>query len=87
MNITSSHLEISREIGDRLGEGTSLGNLGIAYYSLGEYRKAIEYHEQHLEISREIGDRLGEGNSLGNLGLAYTALENIEKRLNITSSL
>ena len=53
--------------------------MGIAYYNLGEYRKAIEYHEQSLEISREIGDRQGEGISLGNLGIAYDILGEKEK--------
>ena len=64
-------LKISREIGDRRGEGIELGNLGIAYADLGEARKAIEFYEQALEIAREIGDRRGEGNHLGNLGRAY----------------
>ena len=64
-------LKIAREIGDRRGEGTSLGNLGNAYTDLGQPVKAIEYYEQALKISREIGDRRGEGASLGNLGNAY----------------
>ena len=34
--------------------------LGIAYYSLGDFRKAIEYHERHLKILKEVGDRAGE---------------------------
>jgi tetratricopeptide (TPR) repeat protein len=41
---------------------------------LGEYRRAIEYHEQHLAMAREIGDREGEGHALGNLGNAYHRL-------------
>jgi tetratricopeptide (TPR) repeat protein len=53
--------------------------LGIAYHRLGDYRKAIEYHEQSLIIKREIGDRLGEGASLGNLGIAYYSLGDTEK--------
>ncbi|MDW5550956.1 tetratricopeptide repeat protein [Methanosarcina sp.] len=67
-------LKISREIGDRRGEGADLGNLGLAYSDLGEPRKAIEYYEQALKISREIGDRRGEGADLGNLGSAYSHL-------------
>ena len=55
-------LKISREIGDRRGEGNDLGNLGIAYSDLGEPRKAIEYYEQALKIAKEIGDRQNEGN-------------------------
>ena len=48
LNTTSRHFKSTREIGDRRGEGNALGNLGIAYDSLGEYRRAIEYHEQRL---------------------------------------
>jgi len=61
---------VAREIGDRYGEGSALGNLGIAYNFLGDYRQAIEYHQQSLTIFREIGDRNGEGSALGNLGNA-----------------
>ena len=43
--------------GDRQGEASSLGNLGNAYYSLGEYQKVIEYYQQYLDIAREFGDR------------------------------
>ena len=84
-------LVISREIGDRRGEGTDLGNLGNAYQSLGDVRRAIENYEQALVISREIGDRRGEGTDLGNLGIAYTdlgdvrrAIENYEQALVIS---
>ncbi|NER79081.1 MAG: tetratricopeptide repeat protein [Leptolyngbya sp. SIO1D8] len=52
----------------------SLGNLGNAYFSLGEYPRAIEFHQQYYEIAQAIGDRLGEANSLGNLGNAYFSL-------------
>ena len=45
-------LAISVEIGDRQGQGSCLGSLGIAYDSMGEYRKAIEYHERAAKISR-----------------------------------
>ena len=49
------------EIGDRDGEGKASGNLGIAYHSLADYRKAIEYFEKQLKIAIEISDRGGEG--------------------------
>ncbi|MDJ0692695.1 MAG: tetratricopeptide repeat protein, partial [Xenococcaceae cyanobacterium MO_188.B32] len=41
-------LTIYREIGDRGGEANSLNNLGNAYYSLGEYARAIEFYQQSL---------------------------------------
>ncbi|NEQ29857.1 MAG: CHAT domain-containing protein, partial [Leptolyngbya sp. SIO4C5] len=56
------------------GEANALGNLGIAYDSLGDYRQAIDFLQQTLEIKRQIGDRRGEANALGNLGNAYHAL-------------
>ena len=62
---------IKIEIGDRRGEGSSLGNLGIAYEYLQKYRKAIDYQEQSLKISREVNARAGEGRSLSNLGNVY----------------
>ena len=49
-------LVISREIGDRRGEGADLGNLGLVYADLGEVQKAIGYYEQALVIAREIQD-------------------------------
>ena len=54
-------MKIAIEIGDRGGEGGACGNLGNAYFSLGEFRKAIEYHKKDLKIAIEIGDRTGEG--------------------------
>ena len=74
-------LGITREIGDRRGEGNSLGNLGNAYADLGQVEKAIGYYEQALGIDREIGDRRGEGAVLGNLGLAYADLGQAEKAI------
>ncbi|WP_279605218.1 tetratricopeptide repeat protein [Aetokthonos hydrillicola] len=34
-----------------------MSNLGNAYYSLGRYQQAIQFHQQSLNIAREIGDR------------------------------
>jgi tetratricopeptide (TPR) repeat protein len=48
--------------------------LGIAYRSLSEFKRAIEFDRQALEISRKIADLNVEANSLGNLGLAYYSL-------------
>jgi len=62
------------ETGERRGEGAALGNLGNAYATLGEARKAIEFYEQALAIAQEIGDRRNEGNWLGNLGNALYGL-------------
>ena len=36
-------------------------NLGIAYYSLEDFKGAIEYLKQYLSIAEEVGDRAGAG--------------------------
>ena len=54
-------------------------SLGNAYYSLGQYQRAmvydrpevIDFHQQSIKIKCQIGDRQGEASSLGNLGNAY----------------
>ena len=74
-------MKIAIEIGDRGGEGGAYGNLGNAYQSLGDYRKAIEYHEKDLKIDIEIGDRSGEGGAYGNLGNAYQSLGDYRKAI------
>ena len=64
---------IAKELGDQRGEGGAYGSLGIAYRSLGDYRKTIEStsHEKHLKIAKEIGDQREEGRAYGNLAHAY----------------
>ena len=58
--------------------------LGIAYYSLGDFRKAIEYHERYLKISTEVGDRAGEGRAYGNFGNAYHSLGDFQKAIELS---
>ena len=71
------------EIGDKAGEGAAYGNLGNAYQLVGDYRKAIEYHEKRLKIAEEIGDRTGEGRAYGSLGNAYQSLADLKKPMSI----
>lgn len=75
-------LEISRNTGDRQGEGKALGNLGIVYKNLGDYQQAINYCQQDLAITRDIGDRNGEGAALGNLGTVYYSLGTYQQAIN-----
>ena len=58
-------LTIAKELGDRAGEGRAYGNLGNAFGGLGNFKKAIEYHNQDLTIAKELGDRAGEGRAYG----------------------
>ncbi|MGB3759482.1 MAG: tetratricopeptide repeat protein [Rivularia sp. (in: cyanobacteria)] len=74
-------LKIYREIKDRQGEAAALGNIGLVYYSLRDYVKAISYLEQYLTIAREIKDRQGEINTLNYLGHAYKSIGNYAKAI------
>ncbi|XP_060535769.1 G-protein-signaling modulator 2 isoform X2 [Cylas formicarius] len=42
--------------------------LGNAYFYLGDYQKAMQYHKHDLTLARTMGDKLGEAKSSGNLG-------------------
>lgn len=61
--------------------GIIIGNLGKAYYQLGQIRTAIEYHNQALKIAIANNDEQNEGICRGNLGLAYIVTGEMEKAL------
>ncbi len=48
-------LAISREIGDRAGEGATLNNISTTAHARGDYATALGYLEQSLAISRDNG--------------------------------
>ncbi|XP_078380053.1 uncharacterized protein LOC144662998 [Oculina patagonica] len=83
-------LRIPKEVGDKLREGTTYGNLGDVYYRLGDFKIAIDYFKRLLKIAKEVGDKAIEGGAYGNLGNAYkslgyfkTAIEYHERHLKI----
>ena len=66
-------------MGDVSSEGMAYGNLGNAYNGLGDFQKAIHYHERCLEIARKVGDVSSEGITYGNLGIDYRGLGDFKK--------
>ncbi|XP_064552812.1 G-protein-signaling modulator 2 [Drosophila montana] len=42
--------------------------LGNAYFYLGDYAKAMQYHKHDLTLAKSMNDKLGEAKSSGNLG-------------------
>jgi tetratricopeptide (TPR) repeat protein len=67
-------LSASRFVENRVAENATLGNLGLAYSSVGETSRAIELFQKQLIIARELGDQRSEGAALGNLAIAYWSL-------------
>jgi tetratricopeptide (TPR) repeat protein len=74
------HERLVNKLSDTWLNSVSAGDLGTAYWSVGEYRKAIDYYEKALVIAREIGNREGDA-WLGGLGNAYSDLGQIQKAI------
>ena len=58
----------------RWKEGATYSNLGTTHHSLGDFKKAIHYHQRYLKIAKELGDRWGEQVAYCNLGHAHYCL-------------
>jgi DNA-binding MarR family transcriptional regulator len=78
-------LIVSREIGDRSGEGTILNNIGQIYSARGDYDTALKYLEESLKINREIDDRSSLACSLFNIGIFELRRQHIEKAAKLMS--
>ena len=76
-------LKLYKEIGDRVGEVSALGNLGNAYLRLGQYQQAINLYEQVLTNMQDIDSRVGEGLVLGNLGTVYLNLSQYQRAIGL----
>ena len=59
---------------DKSWEVYAYGNLGDAFQSLGDSKKAIEYHSCCLNIANELGDKAAQGRAYGRLGKAFQSL-------------
>jgi CHAT domain-containing protein/dienelactone hydrolase len=55
----------------KLGEASTLNNMGRVYNNLGQKPKALEYLNQALPIWQELGNRSGEASTLDNMGRTY----------------
>ncbi len=52
-------------------DGICFNGIGCAYYCLGQYKKALDFHQKDLVISRKNSDFYREGEALSNIALAY----------------
>ena len=66
--------------GDRHGEGSAYCDLGNAYFSLGQFDKAVEFHRKALNIALELGNRAWVGAAYANLGNAYESLGQFQQK-------
>jgi CHAT domain-containing protein/Tfp pilus assembly protein PilF len=61
-------LQTARRAGDRHGEAIVLGNIGVCHKNLGDYDRAMRFHEQSLALKRALDDREQVGRTLSNIG-------------------
>ncbi|CAH3166085.1 unnamed protein product [Porites lobata] len=57
-----------KEIGDKQGEASAYGSLGVVFHSVDQYTKAEEYLQKTVLISKEIRDKKGEASAYKQLG-------------------
>ena len=62
-------LALARSRQDKVGEATTLNNIGAVYEHTGQPVKALDYYRQALPIRRATGDKDGEATTLNNIGL------------------
>ena len=73
------YLSIAQAKGDKAEEGRVYNNLGNTFDSLGNFKKAVEYHNLHLTIAKDLGDKAWEGCAYCNLGNAFKRLGDFKK--------
>ena len=54
-------------------------NLGNAYHSHEDFKKAIHYHERGLKNAKEVGDKVAIGQCLHNLGIVFQSMGSLSK--------
>ena len=57
----------------------SSSQLGNAYFYMGDYVRAMQYHKHDLTLARTMGDRLGEAKASGNLGNTLKVMGKFEE--------
>jgi len=72
-------VEMRRQIGDKLGIGTSMVSMSSYYYNLRDLQKALEYAAQALPIFVEIKEEVWEARTLSELGIIYSDLRDSTK--------
>jgi tetratricopeptide (TPR) repeat protein len=74
-------LPFRKKAKDKIGEITTLNNIGTVYSDLGEKRKALKYYKKVLPVTRNLGDKRKEAATLNNIGSIYSDLGQQRKAL------
>jgi CHAT domain-containing protein len=74
-----------RSDADPIGRATTLSNIGIAYWGIGDRRKALSYMEQFAPLLHETGELLKESTTLGNMCVLHTDLGEYKQAMELCS--
>ncbi|NES20091.1 MAG: tetratricopeptide repeat protein [Symploca sp. SIO3E6] len=74
-------LVIYQEIGDKVGVGATLQQIGRVYHSRNEYQQALDYYQRALLVQREIRDDAGARVTLNRIGSIYDKLGDYQQAL------
>jgi tetratricopeptide (TPR) repeat protein len=74
-------IDIARKAEIKEAYSVGLSSIGGAYYSQGEFEKALEFYEQALSIDQELENMESQAMDLGNLGNVFKQLGEVAKAL------
>jgi hypothetical protein len=74
-------LSLAEKIGFKNGIAKSYSKMGGAYYSLDDYRKALECYQKSLTIDMQMGNKKAIADNLGCIGNAYNYLSDYPRAL------
>jgi len=77
----SKSVQISEEIGNKVGVANSLGNIGLIYRNLSDNSKALDYYIKALHIDEELENKNGIARHLGSIGSVYLRITDYQKAL------
>ena len=83
MNLFKQVEQIFRELGNRSGLSSSLGNQAVILKGWGRLEESMDLHKQEEQIFRDLGDREGLSTSLGNQALILKAWGRLEEAINL----
>jgi tetratricopeptide (TPR) repeat protein len=73
-------LAIRVQLGDKVGQASTLGELGRLYHDvLQRHKQAFDLYQRAADIYRSLGDTLGEGHELHKQALALRELQHFEE--------
>ncbi len=77
-------LKIYREVNNKIGEATTLSNIGLLYFNWKDWKQKFAYNIKALSIRKSIGDKIGLSDSyyfLANLPLFNKKIETTKLKL------